>query len=269
MRIDIGGRIGNLGDLRYSADQLAADAAACEVEKILVANVAAASESVGGDNQDEADANWETLRVCEQHPRFMPVYWARPGQPDHNLYAVAGALAHEPFVGLVLSPEFNDLALDSPDLFLLLQVCARVRVPVLVPVGASLRAGVAAVLTAARQHPKVTWVLQRAAQPALLQQTIDLLRRSSGQQDGSVYADTAACPPERVVPLIRTVGSERILFASDAGNCSGASSSEALAQIESIQRELPPDAARKVLGQNAIRVFPRISKAFKQHMQNV
>lgn len=259
MRIDIGGRIGSLGDLHYTAAALARDVEACRLDCVLVANIAAASDSVGGENRDEADANWETLRVCEHNPRLRPLYWARPGQVDHNLFAVAGALAHEPFVGVVLSPEHNDLALTDPDLAPLIQVCARLRLPIVVPVGGGPRAGAAAVVAAARANPKVSWVLHGGTQPPHHQVTADLLRRVGGDSDAHIFVDTAGCPSDRLVPLLRAVGTHRILFGSDAGNAAPNARGIAPNQIQVLQQDLAPDIFQQVMGDNAARIFSRLT----------
>lgn len=251
MRIDIGGRLGRFGDLNYTESGLARHAATCNLDHICVANIAAASHSVGGEDCHEADANAAVLQLAELHQRYMPLYWLRPGQVDHNAYAVAGALSTEPFAGLVLAPEWNDFALDEPNLAPVLKIAQRLKLPVFVQIGAGSRASTGAVLGIARAFPKIRWVLRGGTVPDHFQATVDLLRRVPSDSDLQLFVDTAGCLPDRIVTLVRSVGVERILFATDAGLEADAARMSGLELTHAIQNAVPGDAARKIMGANA------------------
>jgi predicted TIM-barrel fold metal-dependent hydrolase len=258
MRIDIGGKIGRFGDLNYTESGLARHAATCKLDHICVANVAAASASVGGEDCHEADANTAVLELARLHPRYLPLYWLRPGQVDHNPYAVAGALSTEPFAGLMLAPEWNDFALDELNVAPILKVAQRLRLPVFVQLGTGLRAGTSAVLAIARRYPRIRWVLRGGTSRPLFQATVDLFRRTPNDGDVQIFVDTCGLDPDRVVPLIRAVGADRILFATDAGLETEAARVAGFELFHAIERAIPGESARKILGDNAAAVLENL-----------
>lgn len=265
MRIDTGGSWGRLGDQCFTEMGLARHAQECRLDLILVAHIGAASESVGGEDLHEADANAAILDLCRHDPRLAPLYWLRPGRPDHNLNAVAGALSSEDFCGVVLAPELNDFSLHDAAVDPLLRLCLRLNLPVLVRAGCSARAGPATIAALASTCPRLPILIQGACTEYLARSTIAAIARARADGHHSLKVDASDCDPESLLSLIKSIGADAVVFGTACG-IDDANRRAAAAKLLSIMHDrLPPDDVRTILGASALQMFQRLEQ---RRMQN-
>ena len=73
--------------------------------------------------------------------------------------------------------------------------------------------------------------------------------------DAELYLGTAQADPTGVLAAVAELGSERVLFGSDAAFFGAAHYEEYEAMMDSLSARLTPDEFRNVVRDNAIRVF--------------
>lgn len=255
MLIDAQGHIGRLGQVQYAPEDLRAYVQACRVDRVLVSNVSAAAEAAGGENLDETDANVAALKLAAENAAFAPLYWLRPGRPDHNLHAFAGALHTEPFVGVVMAPILNDFPLCDEAIGEEMKVLGQMHRPVLVYCGRRTSVRAADVYAFAARHGEVPFVLYRPPDERNWLEYIDGVRRARDREDARLYLSTAHATVEEIVRAAEAVGADRLLFGSDAPHAGAAHGERVASLLDELRTALPEDNFRDITGQNAFSLF--------------
>lgn len=189
-------------------------------------------------------------------PRFRRLVWVKPRyiHPDE----VAARLAAG-WVGLKLHPSVDDYPADDPSLDVYLQVAADAGATVAVHSGPG-PSDPARITHLASRFPTV---------PVVLYHTFLGLpwgRRRAihhAHEQPNLILETSWCRSREVERMVHTVGPERVMFGSDATvdgphhytsrNVQGVETyKEGMVRIA---RRLGTDAARKVLSENAIKLF--------------
>jgi hypothetical protein len=189
---------------------------------------------------------------------LFPLVWVRPG--DTSLNEVRRRLAAG-FIGLKLHPTVDDYRADDSDLDPYLEIAAEVGCPVACH-SAPGDADPDHIRRLAERFPTV---------PVILYHTYlgpQEGRRRASQHVGeqpNLYLETSWCRWREVVRLVEEASSERVLFGSDASvdgphhycrhppNVEGQETyNEGLVPLI---RALGPESSRKVLGDNARRLF--------------
>jgi predicted TIM-barrel fold metal-dependent hydrolase len=197
-------------------------------------------------------------RIDWQPTRLSPLVWVRPG--DTEQAEVRDRLAAG-YVGLKLHPTVDDYRADDHELDPYLEIAAEVGCPAACH-SAPGEADPDHIRRLAERFPTV---------PIILYHTYlgpSEGRRRAAQhvrEQPNLYLETSWCGWREVLQLVEEVGPERIMFGSDASvdgahhycrhppNVEGHETyNEGLIPLV---RELGPGAARKVLGDNARRLF--------------
>lgn len=228
----------------------------CGLDYVLVANGAAASTHGGGTNLDEATANGAALEASRKHRRLLPLYWARPGERDSYVHALAGALASEPFVGLFLSPAENGYDVTDKLLDPYIDVLTTAERPCVIRVSDDSRSRPAQIGVLAKRHPDVAFVLCIcAAKPELRAEALDVIRRSWQSQDAQMYLDTSHADGNGVRTAVRALGAERVVYGTDALRHGESHVPRHIALLDELRKSLAAEEFRLVAGANAARLF--------------
>ena len=228
----------------------------CGIHTVFAANRDAASAPAGAGDVDEVDANLTCLQACEAHPHLTPVYWVRPGRPDSNALAFAGALETAPFIGALFSPVENDFEADDKLLEPYLVALAHLNCPALFCYTDDERSAPSRVYEQARRHPEVTFVLcagetsteQRAAAREVVRQAVE-------REDADLLLNTAHSTEREITIAVRTVGPERVLFGTNAPAYGDSHVPRHIALLDELRRDLPQANFQQVASANAARVF--------------
>jgi predicted TIM-barrel fold metal-dependent hydrolase len=231
-------------------------AGVCGIDLVLVSNRDAASHPEGVADYDEAAANGVCLQACAENTRLVPLYWVRPGRVDSSVNALAGALAGEPFVGVLFSPTENGYDAADPMLDPYFDVIEKAGRPALVCVSGDERSSPHRVFDLARRHARVPVVMCACGAPTEVRaEALDLAHRAAQQQTANLYLDTSHATAESVRNAVEIVGPERILFGTNALSYEDAHVPRHIALLDELRRTLAPRALHQVLSQNAVELF--------------
>lgn len=239
-----------------AGEQVCRYAGAAGIDLVLVSNRDAAAWPRQAANVDEVDANLACLRVCRAAPRLAPLYWVRPGRLDSNIHAFAGALATEPFAGVVFAPAEGDFDAADPRLEPYLAVLAAVNRPAVFCVQADERALPAKVCHQAGRHAEVPMVLclcgsgasERAA-------TLDVACQARRRGSANLYLDTSHADAAEAHAAVRALGSDRVLFGSDALCGGDGHAARQTALLDALRKCLSATEFQQVAGASAARLF--------------
>lgn len=255
MVVDTHGYCGKLAGATYDLDAFSNFMDACGIDIVLLGNISAASTSVGGDNLDEMTANLACLDACESRERFLPLYWTRVTRIDSHPYAFAGALAKEPFVGVVFSLPLNPFPIAVETLDPYLSVMGRLRVPGIIHLGDNAASLADTVAGVAQRHRRVPLVLSNVNGPGSWETAVDLIRQSQRRDEGNLYLDTMNAGVDQVIDAARMIGAERIMFGSGAAWDPKRNTSDTQAFFSSLIKRVPIETFERIVGGNAGRVF--------------
>lgn len=256
MIIDIHGHIDRLADRQLDADEVEAYAHASGVGLIMVSNRDAGSKDAGGSDLDETEANAACLAACENCPVLKPLYWVRPGKFDSNAHAFAGALSSAPFLGAVFSPLQNEFDARSQELLSpYLTTLGNLGLPALFCVHADERASIGGVISLARRHSNVPFVLYDAAHERNWSKVADDIHKSMRRSDARLYLDTAGAGVAQVREAIQILGSQQILFGSGGTILDDADTRAGRTLLDKLRAELSPTDFEWITTGNARRLF--------------
>lgn len=254
MLIDVHAHVGRLGKREYSHEVLKRYADECQLDRVLVSNISAADPDAGGAGVEEPDANLATLKLAQDAPVVVPVYWLRPGHLDHSLYALAGALDSEPFAGVFLAPLLNNFTWSAELLSDELRVLEQAQKPVLASCGRRNGAKPSELHALATRHPGLAFVFC-CGTDVHWADYIDCIRRAKDRNDARLYLSTAHASVEEIVNAVRLLGAEHVLFGTDAA-VHGAEHGAQVAQLLTDLRDaLAGSDYSKITGENAEQLF--------------
>ena len=256
MLIDVHAQLGYATPGAPNPRQLASYADSCGLEYVLVSNRDAASLPSGAADRDEAEANVACLKACQVHAALVPLYRARPGRMDSHIHAMAGALALEPFVGVVFAPEENGFDAGAPLLEPYLAALEAAGRPGLFCVSLDPRGTPARVYDAARRHPRLPIVMvvtgpSRAAWAAAL----DTLRTCLRLKDANLFLATAHAKCEDMAAAVQALDADHFLYGGMCQDDSEAASGGPVSFLKELRGLLSPEAFAAVSGGNAAKLF--------------
>lgn len=256
MPIDAHVHIGRIPGAAGTAEHVAEYLASGAVTTALISNADAAALPPGAANLDETEAAVACLRFTSGRANTAPLYWVRPGRPDSHPFALGGALREAGFRGAVFAPALNDFAADDFDLLKpYLLVLEKLGLAAAFQTARDERAAPGKIYALARKFPTVPFVLYDAAADVHLHEALDCVRRAASRSDALLFVDTARTSADEALSLVRAAGPDRVLFGTAAPHYGPEHTQRSRGVIERLRRELPEDAAARVLGRNAARIF--------------
>jgi predicted TIM-barrel fold metal-dependent hydrolase len=256
MLIDIHGHIGQTTPGTQPPPRVTTYAGVCGIHHVLVSNRDAAARPAGAGDWNETDANAACLDACQTHRYLLPLYWVRPGRVDSNVQAFAGAMDTAPFLGAVFAPTANGFDAADPQLKPYLAILTLKGRPALFCVGPDANSAPARIYEQARRYPNLPVVLCGCgATPAQRAEAIDVARHSQQRKDADLYLDTSHADIKEVRSAVLAIGSDRVLFGTNAVTQGDAHVPRTIALLDELRQNLPGEAFRQITGENAARLF--------------
>lgn len=253
------------------------------VSLALVSNIDGAALPDHTRNLDERDANRRTAEVVRRHPALLRgLLWARPPDgaaerlepflretlndgdgtaapgvaPGEENDGDAGGWTRRIFVGLKLHPEMNGFPADAPEVDPYLELCRRAGLPVVVHCDGSVEEATAErIHRLARRHPDVPVVLYHMGFGGPHEPAIRAAEAAARTDDARLYLETAQADPDAVLSAVERVGSERVLFGTDATYYGVAHYERYEPLVRRLEASLDPGALARVFRSNSLALF--------------
>jgi len=216
--IDVHAHIGTYRGYDLSIETLLDNLNRYRIRLALISNIDGAELPGITGNLDEGAANKATVEIIRCYPdKLKGLAWVRPGTTDGSAASIEPFLRDEGFVGVKLHPEMNHFAADDPEVDPYLDLCARHKVPAVFHCGADgSNSAPDRIYRIARRHPTVPVVLYHMGFETDHRSAIRTVKESISKRDALLYLDTAQVSAEDALRAIEAVGSERVLFGTDA-----------------------------------------------------
>ena len=262
--IDSHGHIGSFKGYDLDTRTLLANIERYGVTMVLVSNIDGANLPGTTKNLDEVRANKEASEIVRLHRgKLRGLVWTRPN--DGNPAQVEPFLQEtfEPrgtarvFLGLKLHPMMNQFPADDPIVDGYLALCEKYGVPA---VFHSDKPGTNAdpqkIYAAARRHPKVPVILYHSTFFGPHGAALDVVKQAREKNDANLYLETAQVSTEAVLLAIKAVGSDRVLFGTDATYFGKEHYGKYETMVQTLREKLSPHEFADVMARNAERLFP-------------
>src|SRR5262249_52218104 len=160
------------------------------------------------------------------------------------------------FVGMKFHPEFNHFDADDPRVDPYLALCERYKIPAVFHCAADgSKSSAGKIYAAARRHPSVPIILYHMGFFASHQSAIDAVLQSITRKDARLYLELSQVSPQDALGAIRKVGSDRVLFGTDATYYGADHYGSYRSLVALLQNYLNAEDLRKVLSGNAETLF--------------
>jgi Predicted metal-dependent hydrolase of the TIM-barrel fold len=256
MLIDVHAHIGSFRGFEIGEEVLLDNMRRYNIRFALVSNLDGANLNVTR-NLNEIRANQATLEFAQKNQsRIRGLLWARPNDGSAENLEQFLKSNNGTFVGIKFHPEFNQFAADDAHVDPYLVLCEKYH---LVAVFHSGRAGSNSdpekIYALARRHPGVPFVLYHMGFFASHDRAIHVASLARQRQDALLYLETAQVEPDAVLQAIKELGSDAILFGTDATYYGREHYSKYEKLLQALRKNLSPEDYYKVTAGNAIRLF--------------
>lgn len=259
--IDVHAHIGNFRGYDLSLENLLQNMKRYGINFALISNIDAAQLSGITPNKSETEANEETANTVRNNSEVLRgLVWVRPndGSPEVIEKFLNQKLpdGHPIFVGMKFHPEMNHFKADDESVDTYIKLCAKYRIAAVFHCGRSpSNSSPERIYNIAKRHPDVPIILYHMGAFGPHESAIRIAEEALKNKDAQLYLETAQVDTDSVLTAIRTVGSDHVLFGTDA--CYYGKNHYASYQklIEVLKSELTKEDAEKVLGGNAKKLF--------------
>jgi predicted TIM-barrel fold metal-dependent hydrolase len=259
--IDIHAHIGNFRGYDLSLQNLLQNMQLYGIKLALISNIDAAQLSGITPNKSESEANEETADAVRKNSEILRgLVWVRPN--DRSPQVIETFLTQKLpdgspiFVGMKFHPEMNHFKADDESVDAYLDLCAKYQIPAVFHCGRSLsNSSPERIYNIAKRHPEVPIVLYHMGAFGPHEPAIRVAEQAMKNQDAKLYLETSQVDSESVLKAIRTVGSDHVLFGTDACYYGKNHYASYEKLIEVLKSELKKEDAEKVLSGNAKKLF--------------
>lgn len=254
--IDVHAHIGNFRGFDLNLATLLDNMQRYGIKKALISNIDAA-ETPFTANLDELRANQATLKVVQQYPeRFRGLLWARPFDGDPATLEKFLKDSQNWFVGVKFHPEFNHYDADDPKVDAYLALCEKYKVPAVFHCGRTgSHSSAQRIYSIAARHPSVPVVLYHMVFFGPHEEAIRIVKESLARKDANLYVETAQVEPSSALQAVRELGSEHVLFGTDATYYGKEHYARYEPMIRLLRKELSDSDFQNVFHRNAERLF--------------
>jgi predicted TIM-barrel fold metal-dependent hydrolase len=258
--IDIHAHIGNFRGYDLSLNNLLQNIQRYGIKFALISNIDAAQLSGITPNKSESEANEETANAVRNNSQLLRgLVWVRPndGSPEIIEKFLTEKLPDGSpiFVGMKFHPEMNHFKADDESVDAYLNLCAKYQIPAVFHCGRSpSNSSPERIYNIAKRHPEVPIVLYHMGAFGPHEPAIRIAEQAIKNQDAKLYLETSQVDPDSVLKAIRTVGSDHVLFGTDACYY-GENHYASYKKLIEVISELKKEDSEKVLNGNAKRLF--------------
>jgi len=261
--IDIHAHIGSFKGYDLSTPTLMSNIERYGIRLALISNIDGAELSQT-QNLDETKANQATVEHVRQYPeQLRGLVWARPqdGSPEKVEPFLQDSIATGPdqrvFVGMKFHPDMNHFHADDPRVDGYLRLCEKYQIPAVFHSGSddSSNSAPQKIYAAARRHPTVLIILYHMGFLGPHGSAIAIVKEAIAKKDAQLYLETSQADPAAVLQAIKELGSERVLFGTDATYYGKEHYEKYEAMMGRLKNELSAEDFVKVVRGNAERLF--------------
>lgn len=253
--IDIHAHIGSFSGYDLRTETLLDNIKRFNIRLALISNIDGAALPGRTLDLNEVAANKITLETVKLNSQILRgLAWARPvdGSPKN----LESFLRDHGFVGIKLHPEMNHFAADDPRVDGYLALCERYKVPAVFHSDQpGSNAGPEKIYAIARRHPTVAIILYHMVFGGPHEPAINVVKEALQKKDANLFLETSQADPKAVIKAAREIGSERVLFGSDATYYGADHYKNYVALVEALRNELNPEDFANVMYRNAERLF--------------
>jgi predicted TIM-barrel fold metal-dependent hydrolase len=259
--IDIHAHIGNFRGYYLSLNNLLQNIQRYGIKFALISNIDAAQLSGITPNKSESEANEETANAVRNHSGILRgLVWVRPndGSPEIIEKFLTEKLPDGSpiFVGMKFHPEMNHFKADDESVDADLNLCAKYQIPAVFHCGRSPSdSSPERIYNIAKRHPEVPIVLYHMGAFGPHDPAIRVAEQAIKNQDAKLYLEASQVDPDSVLKAIRTVGSDHMLFGTDACYYGKNHYAKYEKLIDVLKRELSEKDFDNVMSGNAKRLF--------------
>lgn len=253
--IDIHAHIGEFKGYDLTLTTLLKNVGEHKIDFVFFSNIDGAAVAGRTADADELKVNEEAARVAAENPQLKPLVWAKPGAPNASAANIEPFLRDKRFYGIKFHPDFNSFSANSPAVAPYLKMCEKYKVPAIFHCGKSERSNPRVLYEVARQYPSVPFVFYHMGFNSTHEEAIEVARTAKEKKDAIIYLETAQVDAATVIKAIQTVGSDRVVFGTDA-TYYGRNHYEHYAPIlREIKQKLAAADYQKFIRGNALELF--------------
>lgn len=261
--IDIHAHIGSFKGYDLSTPTLLENIHRYGIRLALISNIDGA-DLPQTQNLDESKANQATAEHVRRYPdKFRGLVWTRPndGAPAHVEPFLRDSIATGPskkiFVGMKIHPDMNDFPADDARVDGYLRLCEQYQIPAVFHSGSDDTSNSAPrkIYAVARRHPAVPIILYHMGFLGPHQSAIAVVKEALKKGDAQLFLETSQANPTEVLRAIKELGSDHVLFGTDATYYGEAHYEKYEALMTRLQKELAAEDFVKVVRGNAERLF--------------
>lgn len=253
--VDIHAHIGRFKGYVMGLDPLVDNVRRYKIRMALVSNLEGANLPGTTDNLDETAANRKTADAVRQYPFLRGLAWAKPADTGGSADAIEPFLRDEGFVGIKLHPNFNQFDADDPRVDAYLELCEKYDVPAVFHSGSEKRCHPRTIYEIAKRHPRVAVVLYHMVFFGPSKDAVDVAEEAKARGDARIYLETSQTPPDAILEAVRRLGSEYVLFGSDATYYGKDHYDHYFDTLRQLKKGLSPEGYDNVTAGNAIKLF--------------
>ncbi|MCI0444078.1 amidohydrolase family protein [bacterium] len=259
--IDIHAHIGNFRGYDLSLNNLLQNIQRYGIKFALISSIEAAQLSGITPNKSELEANELTANAVINYSELLRgLVWVRPndGSPEViKKFLIEKLPDGSPvFVGMKFHPEMNHFKADDESVDAYLNLCEKYQIPAVFHCGRSpSNSSPERIYNIAKRHPEVSVVLYHTGAFGPHEDAISVAEQAMKNQDAKLYLETSQVDPDSVLKAIRTVGSDHVLFGTDACYYVKHHYASYEKLIDVLKKELKKEDLENVLSTNAKRLF--------------
>lgn len=262
--IDIHAHIGDFAGFDLSDATLLENLQERGILKAFISNIDCAALPGVTQNLDEKTANDRTVQTVRAHPELLRgLLWVRPEEKNTALAAtflnmtISERNNKKLFVGMKFHPDMNKFPADNATVDPFLKLCQQFHIPAVFHCGGSRQlSSPQLIYNAAKRHPKVPVVLYHMGFNTDHRDAIECARQALTKGDANLYVETSQCDADAVLRALKTLGSSRVLFGTDATYFGKEHYAHYEDMVEVLKKQLSNEDFKKVVHQNAVKLFP-------------
>ena len=253
--IDIHAHVGEFRGFSIGLTPLVENIQRYKIRMALVSNLNGANLPGVTKNLGEIEANEETAAAIQPYPFLRGLAWARPTDPGSSVKNLEPFLRDKGFVGIKLHPKFNQFRADDPRVDPYLDLCEAYHVPAVFHCGMESSCHPRTIYRLAQRHPSVPVVLYHMVFFGDSRLAVEVVAEAQASKDARIYLETSQTSAQDILEAVRRVGSENVLFGTDATYYGRNHYQEYFETLRVLKQNLSPEDYGRVTSGNALKLF--------------